>query len=205
MKSTILGVIVISLAVTLIVPIPVHAQQPKASTLAAEPRPGRTDPEEFVIGTGDVLAINVWKEAEISKVLPVRSDGRISLPLVGELVAGGKTPKQLEAEITTKLKDFVSNPAVTVVVEEIKSQKFNVLGMVNHPGSFPLTKPMTVIDAIAAAGGFRDFAKQKDIYVLRREASGKDTRLPFNYKDVIKGQHSEQNVELQSNDTVVVP
>lgn len=164
-----------------------------------------TDHEEFVIGTGDVLAISVWKEPDISRVVPVRSDGRISLPLVGELVAGGRTPRQLEAEIAAKLKDFVSNPEVTVVVQEIKSQNFNVLGMVSHPGSFPLTKPMTVIDAIAAAGGFRDFAKQKDIYVLRRDPAGKQVRLSCNYKDVIKGLHPEQNVELQSNDTVVVP
>lgn len=158
-----------------------------------------------MIGTGDVLAVNVWKEAEISKVVPVRSDGRISLPLIGEMQASGRTPRQLEAEVTRKLKDFVTDPEVTVVVQEIKSQKFNILGMVSHPGSFPLTKPMTVVDAIATAGGFRDFAKQKDIYVLRRDASGKQVRLAFNYKDVIKGRHSEQNVELQSNDTLVVP
>jgi polysaccharide export outer membrane protein len=172
---------------------------------ATESRPERANPEEFVIGTGDILAINVWKEAEISRVVPVRSDGRISLPLVGELMAGGRTARQLEAEIRTKLKDFISNPEVTVVVQEIRSQKFNVLGMVNHPGSFPLTKPMTVVDAIAVAGGFRDFAKQKDIYVLRRDSAGKQTRLAFNYKDVIKGLHPEQNIELQSDDTVVVP
>jgi polysaccharide export outer membrane protein len=161
--------------------------------------------DEFVIGSGDVLGINVWKEAEISKVVPVRSDGRISLPLIGEVQAGGKTSRQLEAEITSRLKDFVADPAVTVVVQEIRSQKFNVLGMVSRPGSYPLTKPMTVVDAIATAGGFRDFAKQKDIYILRRDASGKESRLAFNYKDVIKGQHSEQNIELQINDTVVVP
>ncbi len=161
--------------------------------------------DEFVIGVGDILAINVWKEQEISKVVPVRSDGRISLPLIGEIVASGRTPRQLEAELSKRLKDYVADPEVTVVVQEIRSQKFNVLGMVAHPGSFPLTKPMTVVDAIATAGGFRDFAKQKDIYVLRRDANGKETRLSFNYKDVIKGLHSEQNVELQINDTVVVP
>jgi polysaccharide biosynthesis/export protein len=161
--------------------------------------------EEFVIGPGDVLAINVWKETEISKVVPVRSDGRISLPLIGEVQSGGRTPRQLEADITSRLKDYVADPAVTVVVQEIRSQKFNVLGMVSHPGSFPLAKPMTVVDAIATAGGFRDFAKQKDIYILRRGSSGKQTRLPFNYKDVIRGVHSEQNIELQTNDTVVVP
>jgi len=161
--------------------------------------------DEFVIGPGDVLAINVWKEAEVSRVVPVRSDGRISLPLIGELQSSGQTPKQLEAEITKRLKDYVADPAVTVVVQEIHSQKVNVLGMVSHPGSFPLQKPMTVLDAIATAGGFRDFAKQKEIYVLHRDASGKQNRLPVNYKDVIKGLHPEQNVELQTGDTVVVP
>ena len=161
--------------------------------------------DEFVIGTGDVLAINVWKEQEVSRVVPVRSDGRISLPLVGEIQAGGRTPKQLELEISAKLKDYVSEPEVTVIVQEIRSQKFNVLGMITRPGSYPLTKPMTVLDAIALAGGFRDFAKQKDIYVLRQSGNGKQARLPFNYKDVIKGRNSGQNVALESGDTVVVP
>ena len=161
--------------------------------------------EEFVIGTGDVLAINVWKEAEVSRVVPVRSDGRISLPLVGEIQAGGQTAKQLEAEISAKLKDYVSEPEVTVIVQEIKSQKFNVLGMVMKPGSYVLTNPTTALDAIAMAGGFRDFAKQKDIYVLRRAADGTQTRLPFNYKNVVKGRGSAKNVVLQSSDTIVVP
>ena len=161
--------------------------------------------EEFIIGTGDVLAINVWKEPEVSRDVPVRPDGRISLPLVGEIQAGGRTPKQLEAEISAKLKDYVSEPEVTVIVKEIKSQKFNVLGMVMKPGSYVLTNPTTIIDAIAMAGGFRDFAKQKDIYVLRSAADGTQTRLPFNYKEVVKGHKSTQNIALQSNDTVVVP
>src|SRR5579864_8335726 len=142
---------------------------PEAVKAAAPPS---TSSEEFVIGPGDVLAINVWKETDISKVIPVRSDGRISLPLIGELQSSGQTPKQLEAEITKRLKDFVADPSVTVVVQEIRSQKFNVLGMVTHPGSYPLAKPMTVVDAIATAGGFRDFAKQRDIYVLRHDPSG---------------------------------
>ena len=161
--------------------------------------------EEFVIGTGDVLAINVWKEPEISRVVPVRPDGRFSLPLIGEVQASGRTTKQLESEITEKLKDYVSEPEVTVIVQEIHSQRFNVLGMVMRPGSYTLTKPMTVIDAIALAGGFRDFAKQKEIYVLRRDPNGKQTRLPFNYKNVVKGQSRGQEIELESNDTVVVP
>ncbi len=177
----------------------------KPVTGSAMPAAGSAISEEFVIGTGDVLAINVWKETEVSRVVPVRSDGRISLPLVGELQAGGRTPKQLEAEITTKLKDYVSEPEVTVIVQEIKSQKFNVLGMVMKPGSYVLTNPTTILDAIAMAGGFRDFAKQKDVYVLRRAADGNQARLPFNYKDVVKGHNSTQNIALQTNDTIVVP
>ena len=169
----------------------------------AEPRAAASD--EFVIGPGDVLAINVWKEAEISKVVPVRSDGRISLPLIGELQSGGLTPRQLEAEIIKGLKDYVAEPSVTVVVQEIHSQNVNVLGMVNRPGSYPLTKTMTVVDAVATAGGFRDFAKQKSIYVLRRNPEGTQTRLAFNYKDVIKGVNPTQNVKLQPGDTIVVP
>jgi polysaccharide biosynthesis/export protein len=174
-------------------------------TNVSVPTAGSAVSEEFVIGTGDVLAINVWKEPEVSREVPVRSDGRISLPLVGEIQAGGRTAKELEAEISAKLKDYVSEPEVTVIVKEIKSQKFNVLGMVMRPGSYVLTNPTTILDAIAMAGGFRDFAKQKDIYVLRRGADGNQTRMPFNYKDVVKGHKSTQNIVLQSNDTIVVP
>jgi len=161
--------------------------------------------DSYVIGSGDQLAINVWKEPEITRVVPVRSDGRISLPLVGEVQASGRSPKQLEEAITAKLKDFVADPDVTVIVQEAKSQKFNVLGMVMKPGSYPLTNQTTVLDAIATAGGFRDFAKRKDIYVLRRAPDGAQTRLPFNYKEVVKGKNSTQNVALQANDTVVIP
>jgi polysaccharide biosynthesis/export protein len=160
---------------------------------------------DFVIGAGDVLGINVWKEEQLTRSVPVRSDGRISLPLVGEVQASGRTPRELESELKTKLKDYVSEPEVTVIVQEIKSQKFNVLGMVMKPGSYPLTNPTTVLDAIAQAGGFRDFAKQKDIYVLRRAADGNQTRLAFNFKEVVKGRNSAQNIALQSNDTIVVP
>jgi polysaccharide export outer membrane protein len=161
--------------------------------------------DEFVIGPGDVLAVNVWREPEISKAVPVRSDGRISLPLVGEIQASGRTPKQLQAEVVEKLKDYVSEPEVTVIVQEITSKRFNVLGMVMKPGSYALTNSTTVLDAIAMAGGFRDFAKQRDIYVLRHAADGKEIRLPFNYKSVVKSHNFAQNVSLQANDTVIVP
>jgi len=159
----------------------------------------------YVIGNDDVLAINVWKEPDISRSVPVRSDGNISLPLVGEVRAAGHTPHQLEAEIASKLKSYISEPEVTVIVQEIKSQKFNVLGMVTRPGAYPLTNSMTVLDAIALAGGFRDFAKQKSIYILRENPDGTQAHLDFNYKEVVKGKNPTQNVKLQPRDTIVIP
>ncbi len=159
----------------------------------------------YVIGANDVLAINVWKEPDISRSVPVRSDGKISLPLVGELQAGGQTPQQLEQEITKRLQNYISEPEVTVIVTDSKSQKVNILGMVARPGAYLLTSSTTVLDSIAMAGGFKDFAKQKSIYVLRQGPDGTQKRIPFNYKDVIKGKDPEQNIHLQAGDTVVVP
>jgi polysaccharide biosynthesis/export protein len=162
--------------------------------------------DTFVIGNDDVLAINVWKEPEVSRpAVPVRSDGKISLPLVGEVQASGRTPLKLEQEIAAKLKNYIAEPEVTVMVQQINSQKFNILGMVGRPGSYPISNSATVLDAIALAGGFRDFAKQKSIYVLRQNADGTQTRLPFNYKEVVKGKNPAQNIKLQPRDTIVVP
>jgi len=160
--------------------------------------------DSFVIGNDDVLAINVWKEPDISRSIPVRSDGKISLPLVGEVQAAGLTPLKLEKDIAGKLKNYISEPEVTVMVQQVNSQKFNILGQVVRPGSYVIANSPTVLDAIALAGGFRDFAKQKSIYVLRQGASG-DSRIPFNYKDVIQGKNMTQNIKLQPGDTVIVP
>lgn len=179
--------------------------QPGASGQATSSSAVQGHDNNFVIGNDDVLSVNVWKEPDISKIVPVRSDGKISLPLAGEVQAAGRTPLALEQDISEKLKSFISEPVVTVIVQQINSQKINVLGMVVKPGSYPLTNAATVLDAISQAGGFRDFAKKKSIYVLRQNADGKQTKLPFNYKEVIKGQNSEQNVKLQPRDTVVVP
>jgi len=160
----------------------------------------------FVIGNDDVLAINVWKEPDVSRpAIPLRSDGKISLPLVGEVQAAGRTPLQLEQEIASKLQNYISQPEVTVMVQQINSQKFNVLGQVAHPGAFVITNSPTVLDAIALAGGFRDFAKQKSIYILRQNADGTQTRIPFNYKEVLKGTNPAQNIRIQPRDTIVVP
>jgi polysaccharide export outer membrane protein len=166
---------------------------------------GNAHDTSFIIGSDDVLAINVWKEPDVSRSLPVRSDGKISLPLAGELQAAGRTPLQLEEEIANKLRTYITDPEVTVIVQEIKSQNFNILGQVAKPGSYPLTRSTTVLDAIALAGGFRDFAKQKAIYVLRQDAAGRQLHIPFNYKTVIKGKNPEQNIRLLPHDTIVVP
>ena len=174
---------------------------------AGEPPPvsDKAHDGKFVIGMDDVLAINVWKETEISRSVPVRSDGKISLPLAGEVQAAGHTPLQLEVEIAKRLQKYISEPEVTVIVQQINSQKFNILGLVVKPGSYPLTNAPTVLDAIALAGGFRDFAKKKAIYILRQDPGGGQSRVPFNYKAVIKGKNADQNVPLQPRDTVVVP
>jgi len=168
--------------------------------------PGHSNEQkDYVIGPEDVLAINVWKEPEISRSVTVRLDGAISLPLVGEVQAATKTPLQLEKEITKKLQAYISEPEVAVIVQQMMSKRFNVLGEVMKPGSYLLTNSTTVLDAIALAGGFRDFAKQKNIYVLRHNADGTEERLPFNYKEVVKGKNVEQNIRLQARDSVVVP
>ena len=185
-----------------------NGTKPAAQPASADPTSGtaaRPHDNTYIIGNDDVLSINVWKEPEVSRTVPVRSDGKISLPLAGEVQASGETPLQLEKILASKLQSFISEPEVTVIVTEIKSQKFNILGMVNKSGTFPLTSSLTVLDAIALAGGFKDFAKQKSIYVLRQNPNGGESRLPFNYKEVIKGKNMEQNIRVQPGDTIVVP
>ena len=187
-----------------------NAQAPASSTAApapvADPNEAKAHDNSFVIGNDDVLAINVWKEPDVSRPsVPVRSDGKISLPLAGEVQAAGLTPLKLEQAIAAKLQSFISQPEVTVIVQQINSQKYNVLGQVARPGTYVITNSLTVLDAIAIAGGFRDFAKQKSIYVLRQNANGTQARLPFNYKEVVKGKNPEQNAKIQPKDTIVVP
>lgn len=184
-----------------------NAAAPAAAEPTASSSPATDKPHEgaFVIGADDLLAISVWKEPDISRSIVVRSDGKISLPLVGEVVAAGQTPLQLEHTITEKLKAYITDPEVTVIVQQINSEKYNILGQVTKPGAYPLTATTTIVDAIAAAGGFRDFAKKKGIYILRRNAAGADSHIPFNYQDFIKGKNTSQNITLQPHDTIIVP
>jgi polysaccharide biosynthesis/export protein len=159
----------------------------------------------YVIGNDDHLAISVWKEPELTKTIPVRSDGKISLPLVGEIQAAGQTPLQLEHEIADRLHNYMTVPEVTVIVEQINSKKFNILGEIARPGEYPLTLSTTIMDAISLAGGFKEFAKQKGVYILRQNPDGTETRLNFNYKDFIKGKNIAQNVKVEPRDTIIVP
>jgi len=190
-----------------------RAQSPQSESGRGPNSGGQSDPagstkphdENFIIGNDDVLAISVWNEPNMTKSVPVRSDGKISLPLVGEIQAAGRTPMQLELDITEKLKNFITAPQVNVIVQQVNSRKFNVLGEVARPGSYALTTSTTVMDAIALAGGFRDFAKKSNVYVLRKSRDGSDSKLKFNYKEFIKGKNSDQNVKLEPNDTVIVP
>ena len=158
---------------------------------------------DYVIGADDNLHISVWKEADLTTSLPVRPDGKISLPLLNDVQAAGLTPMQLAESITEKLKKYIADPRVTVVVTAMNSRRIYVLGEVLHTGAVPLLPNMTVLQALATAG-FTQFANLKGIYVLRTE-NGKQVKLPFNYKQVVKGADPRQNIALKPGDTVVVP
>jgi polysaccharide export outer membrane protein len=161
--------------------------------------------DEYVIGPSDVLAINVWKDPELTRTVPVRPDGKISLPLIGELQVSGLTALSVQHMVVERLKEYVSNPEVTVIVQEVKSRTYIIMGKVVHPGSYELGKPTSVLEAIAIAGGFLEFAKTSKVYVIRRMNDGSTERLPFDYKRVVDGRSPEENVDLRSGDTIVVP
>ncbi|HEV2386264.1 MAG TPA: polysaccharide biosynthesis/export family protein [Candidatus Acidoferrales bacterium] len=173
---------------------------PAAPGAEADPDPG-----EYLIGPADVLAIDVWREQEVSRVEPVRPDGRITLPLAGEIQASGETPKSLEAEIARRLGHYIHQPAVTVIVQQANSHRFNIIGEVLRPGSYPLGARMTVLDAVALAGGFQEFAKTTRIYVVRRQPRGASMRIPFDYKRAVRGDRRDLDLELEPGDTIIVP
>lgn len=159
---------------------------------------------DYRIGPQDILRIDVWKEPEVSRAIPVRPDGKISLPLLNDVQAAGLTPVQLSEVIGDGLKKYMNNPQVTVTVSEINSRRIYVTGEVTRAGAFPLLPKMTVLQALSSSGGFTQFAKVKSIYVLRTVDS-EQRKLPFNYKDVVTGKKNEQNVLLQPGDVIVVP
>ena len=169
----------------------------------AEGMQDATTPPDYVIGADDMLRISVWKEPDLSETLPVRPDGKISMPLLNDIPAAGLTPLQLKDSITEKLKKYIADPRVTVVVTAMNSRRVFVTGEVVHSGPMALLPHMTMLQALSQAG-FSQFANLKAIYLLRTE-NGRQVKLPFNYKEVVKGNHQEQNIQLKPGDTLVVP
>jgi polysaccharide biosynthesis/export protein len=185
--------------------VPTRAQDTKQqSTMEAKAKAPATADPNYVIGAQDVLDIDVWKEGELTRSVPVRPDGKISLPLLNDVQAAGLTPTQLSESITTELKKFITDPQVTVIVTQINSQRVYILGEMTRPGAYPLLPGMTVLQALSSAGGFTPFASMKKIYVLRNEG-GKQEKFPFNYKDVVKGKNASENIVLKAGDQIVVP
>jgi polysaccharide biosynthesis/export protein len=196
--------------------ISVQAQGPAQNNLKSEdtkvltarnstspPKPATQDPS-YSIAPEDVLTIDVWKEPEISRTVPVRRDGKISLPLLDDVQAAGLTPTQLSSEIVEKLQASVLHPQVTVIVAQMSSQRIYILGQVNRGGAYPLVPEMKAMQALSIAGGFTPFANVKKIYVMRTE-NGQDKIFRINYKEVVSGRNTEQNIHLKPGDTIVVP
>ena len=175
----------------------------KAAEVAAPALAAGTAADSYVIGASDVLTVTVWKEPTLSGNLLVRPDGMISLPLMGDVQASGMTPLKLADQIATKLKKFVQDPNVSVVVTAIHSKVVYLLGEVGKKGPIEMTPNMTLLEAIGSAGGLTDFANSKKIYILRNEA-GKIQRIPVQYKEALKG-NSTLDLVLKSGDTIVVP
>jgi polysaccharide export outer membrane protein len=162
------------------------------------------DSAHYVVGPEDVLQITVWREPTLSGNVPVRPDGMISIALIGDLKAAGLTPTQLSADITTRLKKYVQDPSVTVVVMAVNSQRVYVMGEVGHVGAVNLSASMTPLQAIAAAGGLSNFANAKKTYILRGKGP-QQQKIPFNYKKALKGDDRQQQIVLLPGDTIVVP
>lgn len=176
---------------------PLASAQPKAQL-------SETRDPVYTIQPNDMLEIFVWKEPDLTRKVLVRPDGRISFPLIQDLNAAGSSPGELKSNIESRLKEYLTSPNVTVIVESIQSYKVFVVGKVQRPGSIIAEKPISVLQALSLAGGFEDFAKQADITILR-SSGGKSLVLPFDYRNVTRGRRPEENIFLHSGDVVVVP
>jgi len=183
----------------------VHAQEDKAVPEKKKPQPEWMPvSESYVIGPEDVLAIYVWKEEAFSRTVPVRMDGKISLPLIDDVQAAGFTARQLKDVLTNKLKEFVENPNVSVTIVEANSFKIFVTGQVKSPGVYRLKSETSLLEFIALVGGFTDWANQKKILIIRREG-GKEKRMTINYKKIVSGKDPDSNIILKTGDTIIVP
>jgi polysaccharide biosynthesis/export protein len=217
---TLKSFVVVSAILAAFGPSAAHAQSRAQTSAAATPAtpPAAATPSsvvapvggyplstEYIIGPEDVLQITVWKNDALSRTLPVRPDGKISLPLLHDIHAAGLTAMQLRDKIANALSEFMPNPEVAVTVSDVRSYRVSVLGEVQKPGQLQLKADTTVLEAIALAGGFRDFASPGKIMILRKDGKGATQKIPFNYNRVVKNNHSEDNVILKSGDVVVVP
>jgi polysaccharide export outer membrane protein len=197
------------LAIAVLLCSPAFAQVP-ASRPGAAPAPALGDgarrsapvAADYRLVTGDKLRIEIYKDAQLSQSLQIRPDGKITLPLVGDLAAAGRTSLELRDSIASALQEYITNPVVTVIVVETVPQTIHVMGEVRAPGAQTLVGPLSILQALSAAGGFTDFANQKDIKILRKSSSGINTTLKFNYKDAVNG--SAQPLMLQAGDVIVV-
>ncbi len=179
-------------------------QKTELSAKSATAPLGTFSDAEYKIGPQDVLRIDVWKEEQLTRTVPVRPDGKITLPLLNDVQAVGLTPMELAGVISDQLKKYINGPQVTVSVTEINSRRVYVNGEVAKVGAYALLPHMTVLQALSSSGGFTQFARVKNIYVLRTE-NGKQIKMPFNYKDAISGKNASLNIELQPGDVIVVP
>ena len=182
---------------------PAEAPASPASSVAPK-TPGENlgvavDPNKYVIGPEDVLIIKTWREPDFTLPAVVRPDGKITMPLIGELEAATLTPQQLTNSIKEHLSKYLTNPDVNVFVQEVRSKKYYIDGEVNRPGPYPLITPIRVFEALSNGSGFKDFANQKDIRILRG-----DKIFHFNYKDVTRGKHLEQNIYVENGDHIIV-
>ncbi len=158
----------------------------------------------YIIGPSDVLEIQVWREPNLSRTIPVRPDGKITLPLLDDVTAAGLTPLQLKARLEKALSRYVSNPTVSVTVREIHSKNIYIMGKVNNPGQFPLHHGLTVLQALSLAGGLAQWADEKNIVIVRME-NGRQRKIRFNYSKVSRGEDLDTNIELAPGDTIIVP
>ncbi len=174
-----------------------------AGQAAAEKAAVKPDSEDYVIGKSDSLEIYVWKEQELTRTITVRRDGKISLPLIDDIKAAGRTPMELKSVITEELAEFIESPEVTVIVQAQASQSYYMIGEIASTGEYPLLKDMTLVQALAKAGGFTEWADRDDILLLRR-VGGQDKRIRLDYKAIVSGDNPDQNVLLQPGDTIIL-
>lgn len=185
---------------------PTPAEQPASETVPLPaPSAGLDEAGDYLIGAPDLLRILVWRSPELSTEVPVRPDGRISVPLLGDIQAAGMTTHELRDRIATGLSEFISAPDVTVIVLEVNSKVVYLVGAVSHPTAVPLNREMRVLDAISVAGGFSPFADRDDVRILRPLADGSIEQHEFNYKRFVKGKDPDANLLLRAGDTIVVP